>query len=208
MMLKRVLPAVAGLVALFVLVAVGWHFSRRNAEPVLPDDFLSAAEIEEAIAYGLEKQDVFLAEFTRPWTVDHGYGHLHGGGRATVFTPYLTLALMARNAARAGFEISPEELVRLLRRDYRQLRVEIVFYGPDMHFDRDYRLILLDDEREIEPARVVRRDYDQAREYTITARWDCYFAHDELDGLEEILFRLVRPGKEPIDFVFDSEGLR
>lgn len=206
---QKTIFVLAGVLVLAAALVFGVRMYRGQERlPALPEDFLPPAEIEAAIRFGIENRDSFLADFLRPWTVDLGYGHILSGGQATVYTPWLTLALLSRNSERTGLRLGREELVSIVRRDYRETRVEVSFYGPDFGFDRDFRVLALDGEREIVPRRVVRRDYDQAREYTITARWDCFFGPRDLAGLPGFVIRVERPGRDPIDFPFPPRMLR
>ena len=166
---------------------------------------MTAAEISSAINYGKSHKDDLLVDFEKPWTIFLGYGS--GKGSAIIFTPYHCLALMARNSAGDNSAMDTEMLCRLCAEKHKDFYFETILYGGDDYFDRDYKAVILKGDREIPVLKTFHQGYDQAREYTVSSRQKVYFSAEALRGKGEIILRIVRPEKEPVDFVFDLKKI-
>ena len=178
---------------------------RRDTYPTKTGLAMTAEEISAAINYGKSHKDDLLVDFEKPWTVFLGYGH--GSGSATIFTPYHCLTLMARNLAGDNSGMDTETLCRLCAENHKDLYFEIILYGDDDYFDRDYKAVILKGDREVPVLKTFHQGYDQAREYTISSRQKLYFPTDILTEKEKIILRIVRPEKAPLNFVFDLEKI-
>lgn len=201
--------SILGLV-LVVILAAGLALSRRTAAVPLPAELrLDQAAAREAIDYGVSGREDFLVDFLRPWHVSLGYGA--GLGTATIYTPWLSLAVLARNAALADIRINEAELIALAHQESRQVRFETTLYGHAMGFSRGYRALVLAGGEEFAPLRSAIRGYEQAREYTIFAFHDFYFPPAILlTGDPALTLRVIPPGEEaePLDFVFERAALK
>lgn len=193
--------------ALAAAVIAGIALSRAGRRAPTEVVFPGEAEIRAAIDYGLEHKDDFISDFIEPWHVSLGYGR--GLGSATVYTPWLNLAIFSRNAALGGVRIDERSLVSLARQESGTVRFETVLYGDGFGFTRDFRALVVAGEEEFSSLRKVSRGYDQAREYTIIARNDFHFPPRILKERGEIILRIIRPEVEtPLDFPFDLDRIR
>ncbi len=166
---------------------------------------MTAKEISTAINYGKNHKDDLLVDFEKPWTVFLGYGS--DKGSATIFTPYHCLALISRNSARDNSDMDIESLCRLCAENHKDLYFEVILYGDDDNFDRDYKAVVLKDGREIPILKAIHLGYDQAREYTLSSQQKLYFPADILPEKGKIILRIVKPKAPSLDFVFDLKKI-
>ncbi|MFH2068106.1 MAG: hypothetical protein ABII89_01405 [Candidatus Omnitrophota bacterium] len=204
----RWLTVIITVVIAGVLVAILAHKKSVKKEiataPNVPPAMI-AAEISAAIDYGKKHKDDLLVDFKKPWTVFLGYDH--GKGSATIFTPYYCLALMARNSARDNSEMDTEVICRLCAEKHKEPYFEVTLYSMNDFFDRDYKAVILKDDREVPILETFHRGYDMAREYMIFSQQKLYFSADILSDKGKITLRIIKPEEAPLDFVFDLENI-
>lgn len=203
-MKKRWLAAIIAVVIIGTLVILTQKKPVKDEIAAAPNARLAmtAEEISAAINYGKSRKNDLLVDFEKPWTVFLGYGH--GSGSATIFTPYHCLALMARNSAGEKSDLDNETLCRLCAEAHKDAYFELTLYSMDDYFDRDYKVVILKDNREIPVLEIFHQGYDQAREYTISSRQKIYFPADAIQDKGKVILRIVRPKEEPpLDFTFD-----
>lgn len=207
-MKKRGWVAVIVIVVIGVVVFLMQKKSVQDEIAIAPNARLAMtdAEISAAINYGKNHKDDFMVDFQKPWTVFLGYGS--GKGSATIFTPYHYLAFIARNSARENSDMDSEVLCRLCAENYKDLYFEVILYGDEDGFDRDYKTVVLKDGREIPILKIFHQGYDQAREYTVSSQQKLYFPVDILQEKDKITLRIVKPKASSLDFVFELERVR
>ncbi len=192
------------LLAIFVgwthLYLKGHQIKKENREKVT----LTKKEVNDALQYGVTHKDDFLTDFQKPWTVFLGYKS--GEGKAIIYTPFHTLALMARNSARENLKIDAEQLYKLSQSKTKYLWFELVLYGNEINFDRDCKITLFANQKEYTPLKSVHLGYDQAREYTISALRNEYFPLKVLEDKEgKLTLQVTLRQGQKMEFVFDRK---
>ena len=96
------------LILTFIFIS-GCGRNKGNGERILSSDM-----INEAINYGEKNVSLTFTEFTEKWTIDYGYEY--GKGKATLITPFLRVALLAKNAKEKNQKLDMK-IVNLALRD-------------------------------------------------------------------------------------------
>lgn len=150
--------------------------SKEKKEVKIP---LSEKEIEEAISYGEKNASMTFTEFTSNWTIDYGYEQ--GKGRATLITPFLRVALLAKNAVEKNQKIDMKLINLALKDTADKIIFKVTLYGDYPTFGRTTKFYLEYNNKKIEPLSFYMSPYSQfARDYTHISEGEVKFSKKEI----------------------------
>jgi len=148
----------------------------KNKEVKIP---LTPEEIKEAIVYGEKNAFITFTEFTEKWTIDYGYEQ--GKGKATLITPFLRVALLAKNAKEKGQKLDMK-IVNLALKDMSdKIIFRITIYGDYPTFGKTAKFYLEYNGKKINPISSYTSLYSQfARDYTHISEGEVKFLNKEI----------------------------
>ena len=133
----------AGLLCISVMFA--GCFSRKQKSTIAIDEKM----LQEAIEYGKSKAGLSYFEFVEPWSVYLGYEV--GKGRATIITPFLQAAQLAKNAEEKRLKPDINIIRKVVSEKYDTLNFSVITYGNEPDSSRRIRAYLIYDNKRIEP---------------------------------------------------------
>ncbi|MCM8777949.1 MAG: hypothetical protein NC905_06810 [Candidatus Omnitrophica bacterium] len=150
--------------------------NRKTAEIPLP---LSETEIQEAIEYGIKNAELSTTEFVSDWSVDLGYGE--GKGKATLITPFLKVAFLAKQAQIQGQKVKRDIIEKVLKEDSDCLVFDILLFGGYPQFGRTVEFSLKYDGKEIQPVYKFIPPYAEiSRDYTQSVKGNVKFKKTDI----------------------------
>jgi hypothetical protein len=148
----------------------------KNKEVKIP---ISPEEIKEAINYGEKNASLTFTEFTKDWTIDYGYEY--GKGKATLITPFLRVALLAKNAKEKNQKLDMK-IVNLALKDMSdKIIFRVTIYGDYPTFGKTAKFYLEYNRKKINPISSYTSFYSQfARDYTHISEGEVKFLNKEI----------------------------
>jgi len=148
----------------------------KNKEVKIP---ISPEEIKEAINYGEKNASLTFTEFTKDWTIDYGYEY--GKGNATLITPFLRVALLAKNAKEKNQKLDMK-IVNLALKDMSdKIIFRVTIYGDYPTFGKTAKFYLEYNGKKINPISSYTSFYSQfARDYTHISEGEVKFSNKEI----------------------------
>lgn len=194
----------------FSLIIIFSGCNKKTAEVSLP---ISENEMNEAIEYGIKNAGLSTTEFVSDWTVDLGYGE--GKGKATIITPFLKTALLAKQAQMQGQKVKRELIVKALKEDTDCLIFEFLLFGGYPQFGRSAEFVLKCGDREIQPVYKFTPPYAEiGRDYTQSVKGNVKFKKTDIPTdakvVLKIRFNVDEEGKDKYtsEFEFDLKKYR
>jgi hypothetical protein len=190
----------------------GCSKEQKNKATILP---ISELKINEAIEYGIQNSELSNTEFISDWTVALGYGH--GKGSATLITPFLTTALLSKQAQMQRQQINRNLLEKLILEDADFLIFEVILFGEYPQFGKSTEFVLKYDDKEIQPAYQFLPSYaEMGRDYIQTSKGRVKFTKDTIPDnskvVLEVQFNMVEDpqikDKYICEFEFDLSKLK
>jgi hypothetical protein len=148
----------------------------KNKEVKIP---ISPEEIKEAINYGEKNASLTFTEFTKDWTIDYGYEY--GKGKATLITPFLRVALLAKNAKEKNQKLDMK-IVNLALKDMSdKIIFRVTIYGDYPTFGKTAKFYLEYNGKKVNPISSYTSFYSQfARDYTHISEGEVKFSNREI----------------------------
>jgi len=165
----------------------------KNKEVGIP---ISPEEIKEAINYGEKNASLTFTEFTEKWTIDYGYRE--GKGKATIITPFLRVALLAKNAAEKNQKIDMKIVNIALKDISDKLCFRVCLYGNYATFGRTAKFYLEYNGKKIQPISSYMSPYSQfTRDYTHISEGEVKFSKKEIPENAKVkLIVIFKPFEE------------
>jgi len=140
---------------------------------------LGTEEIKEAINYGEKNASLTFTEFTEKWTIDYGYDY--GKGKAILITPFLRVALLAKNAKERGQKLEMKVINLALREISDKIVFRVTLYGDYGKFGKTAKFYLEYKGKRINPISSYTTFYSQfARDYTHISEGEVKFPNREI----------------------------
>jgi len=184
--------------------------SKKQIAVQLP---ISEKEIEEAIEYGIKNASLSTTEFVSDWTVSSGYGG--GKGSATIVTPFLRTALLAKQAEMTGQKVKRELIEQVLKKDANELTFDVLLFGEYPQFGKSVQCSLKYDNKTIQPVYQFIPPYgEMARDYTQAVKGTVKFKKEGIPATAKVVlcfsFNVSEEGKEKYtcEFEFDLSKYR
>ena len=184
--------------------------SKKQIAVQLP---ISEKEIEEAIEYGIKNASLSTTEFVSDWTVSSGYGG--GKGSATIVTPFLRTALLAKQAEMTGQKVKRELIEQVLKKDANELTFDVLLFGEYPQFGKSVQCSLKYDNKTIQPVYQFIPPYgEMGRDYTQAAKGTVRFKKEGIPAAAKVVlcfsFNVSEEGKEKYtcEFEFDLSKYR
>lgn len=174
------------LVSLIVMVTFSGCGKKQKSEIPLP---ISESEFNEAIEYGIKNSELSATEFVSDWTVDLGYGE--GKGKATLVTPFLKTALLAKQAHMQGQKVNRELIKKALMEDADCITFEVLLFGGYPQFGRSAEFVLKCGDKEIKPVyQFVPPFAEMGRDYTQSVKGKVKFKKAEIPENSRVVLKV------------------
>lgn len=164
--------------------------NKKISDEKLP---LVSSEIQQAIKYGKENVYLTYDEFVSPWTVDLGYEQ--GYGKATILTPFLRVALLAKRAKEMNREVDMKILNMVLKEEIGKFHFKVTLYGDYPTFGRTAKFLLKYNNKEINPIFSYMPPYSQfTRDYYHISEGEVKFEKGDIpESAKVILVVIFKP---------------
>ncbi len=179
--------------------------NKKSVEVPLP---ISEGEIEEAIEFGIKNAELSPTEIASNWTVNLGYGE--GKGSATLITPFLRTALLAKQAQQMGQQVRREVIEKALTEDADMIVFEVLLFGGYPQFGRSVKFLLKYDKKEFMPVYTFIPSYSEmGRDYTQIVKSRVKFKKTDIPSDAKVVlwiqFNVEPEGKEKYTCEFDFD---
>lgn len=183
-----------GLLAIMLLCS-GCNKGQKNKTATLP---ISESVINEAIEYGINNSERSNTEFVSDWTINLGYGQ--GKGNVTIITPFLTTALLSKQAHMQRQKLNRSLLEKLILEDADFIVFEFILFGDSPQFGKSAEFTLKYDNKEMKPAYKFTPSYaEMGRDYVQTLKGKVKFSKEDIpDNTKVVLEILFNVSESPL----------